>query len=150
MLVRLFVALLALAGTLDAAAQPADRACSSAGSTPRSMCSMRAPAHTFATSMPARGFAGPWPCGSARTGLIYVVAESGGAIHKYRNDTLEYAGVYVNVPNIGATGLGLRPGGDRLRRFVPEQHRVSLRPRRPGLGPAFLPNASACAARTTG
>ena len=38
-------------------------------------------------------------------GLLYAVAEEGGAIHKYRNDTLEYVGVHAAVPNIGATGL---------------------------------------------
>ena len=38
-------------------------------------------------------------------GLLYAVAESTGVIHKYRNDTLEYAGVFAQVGPIGATGL---------------------------------------------
>ena len=38
-------------------------------------------------------------------GLIYAVSESNGAIHRYRNDTLEYAGLFVQVGQIGATGL---------------------------------------------
>src|SRR5262245_14873275 len=38
-------------------------------------------------------------------GLLYVVAEESGAIHKYRNDTLEYVGQFAAVPGIGATGL---------------------------------------------
>lgn len=44
-------------------------------------------------------------------GLLYVVAETGGAIHKYRNDTLDYAGAFAQVPGIGATGLVFDPAG---------------------------------------
>lgn len=44
-------------------------------------------------------------------GLLYVVAETAGVIHKYRNDTLEYAGVFANVPGIGATGLAFDAAG---------------------------------------
>ncbi len=38
-------------------------------------------------------------------GFVYVVAEEAGFIHRYRNDTLEYAGQFAAVPGIGATGL---------------------------------------------
>jgi len=38
-------------------------------------------------------------------GFIYAVSENGGAIHKYRNDTLEYVGAFVQAPGIGPTGL---------------------------------------------
>ena len=44
-------------------------------------------------------------------GFIYAVAESVGAIHKYRNDTLEYAGTFVQVGPIGATGLAFDAAG---------------------------------------
>ncbi len=44
-------------------------------------------------------------------GFIYVVAEEGGKVHKYRNDTLEYAGVHADVGLIGATGLAFDPFG---------------------------------------
>ena len=59
-------------------------------------------------------------------GLIYAVAETGGAVHKYRNDTLEYVGAFVQVPGIGATGLAFDAAGtawlagfdtDDVRRF---------------------------------
>jgi streptogramin lyase len=38
-------------------------------------------------------------------GFIYAVSEQANTIHKYRNDTLEYAGIFAQVGNIGATGL---------------------------------------------
>ena len=44
-------------------------------------------------------------------GMLYAVAEEGGAIHKYRNDTLDYAGKFVDVPGIGATGLAFDAAG---------------------------------------
>jgi sugar lactone lactonase YvrE len=44
-------------------------------------------------------------------GLLYAVSESNGAIHKYRNDTLEYAGSFAQVGNIGATGLAFDAAG---------------------------------------
>jgi streptogramin lyase len=44
-------------------------------------------------------------------GLIYVVAEGTGIVHKYRNDTLEYVGVYASVGPIGATGLAFDAAG---------------------------------------
>jgi DNA-binding beta-propeller fold protein YncE len=44
-------------------------------------------------------------------GLLYAVAESTGFIHKYRNDTLEYAGVFAQVGGIGATGLAFDAAG---------------------------------------
>ena len=44
-------------------------------------------------------------------GLLYAVAETAGAIHKYRNDTLEYAGTFVQVLGIGATGLAFDANG---------------------------------------
>jgi sugar lactone lactonase YvrE len=44
-------------------------------------------------------------------GLLYAVSENGGAIHKYRNDTLEYAGTFAAVGAIGATGLAFDANG---------------------------------------
>ena len=44
-------------------------------------------------------------------GFLYVVAETAGAIHKYRNDTLEYVGPFAAVPGIGATGLAFDLAG---------------------------------------
>ena len=44
-------------------------------------------------------------------GLLYAVSESNGAIHKYRNDTLEHAGLFAQVGNIGATGLAFDGSG---------------------------------------
>lgn len=44
-------------------------------------------------------------------GLLYVVAEGSGVIHKYRNDTLEYVGTFASVGAIGATGLAFDPAG---------------------------------------
>lgn len=44
-------------------------------------------------------------------GLLYVVAETAGVIHKYRNDTLEYVGAFAQVPGIGATGLAFDAAG---------------------------------------
>lgn len=44
-------------------------------------------------------------------GFLYAVAEEGGMIHKYRNDTLEYAGVFADVANLGATGLAFDAQG---------------------------------------
>jgi streptogramin lyase len=44
-------------------------------------------------------------------GMIYVVAEGTGVIHKYRNDTLEYVGTFANVGLIGATGLAFDADG---------------------------------------
>ena len=38
-------------------------------------------------------------------GFLYVVAEETGRVHKYRNDTLEFAGTFADVGEIGATGL---------------------------------------------
>ena len=42
---------------------------------------------------------------SVSYGLLYAVAETAGVIRKYRNDTLEPAGDFAQVPGIGATGL---------------------------------------------
>jgi WD40 repeat protein len=59
-------------------------------------------------------------------GFIYAVSEQGNAIHKYRNDTLEYAGAFAQVGAIGATGLAFDAAGvafvggfqsDDVRRF---------------------------------
>src|SRR5690606_3898616 len=44
-------------------------------------------------------------------GLLYVVAETAGVVHRYRNDTLEHAGAFVQVPGIGATGLAFDAAG---------------------------------------
>jgi hypothetical protein len=44
-------------------------------------------------------------------GFLYAVAEIAGTIHKYRNDTLEYAGLFANVGPIGATGLAFDAAG---------------------------------------
>lgn len=44
-------------------------------------------------------------------GFLYVVAEEGGKIHKYRNDTLEYAGAFADVAGLGATGLAFDAEG---------------------------------------
>jgi hypothetical protein len=45
-------------------------------------------------------------------GLLYAVSERSGMVHKYRNDTLEYAGVFANVGvAVGATGLAFGPDG---------------------------------------
>jgi streptogramin lyase len=75
-------------------------------------------------------------------GLLYAVSESNGAIHKYRNDTLEYAGPYAQVGNIGATGLAFDAAGiayvagynsDDVKRY----DRAGA-----ALGPAFTARAS--------
>jgi streptogramin lyase len=75
-------------------------------------------------------------------GLLYAVSESNGAIHKYRNDTLEYAGLFAQVGNIGATGLAFDSAGiayvagynsDDVRRF----DRAGA-----ALGPAFPARSS--------
>lgn len=44
-------------------------------------------------------------------GLLYAVAETAGVIRKYRNDTLEPAGDFAQVPGIGATGLAFDAAG---------------------------------------
>ena len=44
-------------------------------------------------------------------GFLYAVSESFGAIHKYRNDTLEYVGLFAQVGPIGATGLAFDAAG---------------------------------------
>ncbi|MBL8513832.1 MAG: hypothetical protein JNJ55_07550, partial [Betaproteobacteria bacterium] len=44
-------------------------------------------------------------------GLIYVVAEQGLAIHKYRLDSLEYAGVYATTPAMGPLSIDFAPDG---------------------------------------
>ena len=70
-------------------------------------------------------------------GLIYAVAEQGNAVHKYRNDTLEYVGAFAQVGSIGATGLAFDAAGvayvggfqtDDVKRF----DRAGV-----ALGPAF-------------
>jgi hypothetical protein len=75
-------------------------------------------------------------------GLLYAVAETGGVIQKYRNDTLEYVGPFVQVPGIGATGLVFDAAGiayvdgyasDDVKRF----DRAGA-----ALAPAFPANAS--------
>ena len=38
-------------------------------------------------------------------GLLYAVAETTGAVQRYRNDTLDYVDTFAQVPGIGATGL---------------------------------------------
>ena len=40
-----------------------------------------------------------------RDGLLYVVAETGRAIHKYRPDTLEYVGLFANTPPMGPLSM---------------------------------------------
>lgn len=44
-------------------------------------------------------------------GFLYVVAEGTGAVHKYRNDTLEFVSTFASVPNVGATGLAFDAAG---------------------------------------
>jgi hypothetical protein len=45
-------------------------------------------------------------------GLIYAVAETAGVVRKYRNnETLDFAGDFVGVPGIGATGLAFDAAG---------------------------------------
>ncbi|HYC34832.1 MAG TPA: hypothetical protein VEC19_00285 [Usitatibacter sp.] len=76
-------------------------------------------------------------------GLLYVVAETSGAIHKYRNnDSLDYVGAFAAVPNIGATGLAFDSSGvayvagynsDDVKRFDREGR---------ALGAAFTARAS--------
>ncbi|HEX4781388.1 MAG TPA: hypothetical protein VH301_11585 [Usitatibacter sp.] len=44
-------------------------------------------------------------------GMLYAVAETTGVVQKYRNDTLDYVGIFADVPNIGATGLQFDAAG---------------------------------------
>jgi len=44
-------------------------------------------------------------------GFLYAVSEAGGGVHKYRNDTLEYVGTFIQAPGIGATGLAFDAAG---------------------------------------
>ncbi len=46
-----------------------------------------------------------------RDGLLYVVAETGRAIHKYRPDTFEYAGLFANTPPMGPLGIDFAADG---------------------------------------
>jgi sugar lactone lactonase YvrE len=55
--------------------------------------------------------AGPMAVRLGPDGFLYVVAEEGGKVHKYRNDTLEYVGPFASVANIGATGLAFDASG---------------------------------------
>jgi sugar lactone lactonase YvrE len=75
-------------------------------------------------------------------GLIHAVAETAGVIQKYRNDTLEYAGAFAQVPGIGATGLAFDAAGvayvagyvsDDVKRFARDGA---------ALGPAFPARSS--------
>ena len=150
MLVRLFVALLALAGTLDAAAQ----ACGSR----LFLSGFNSTVHVFDACTGAylrnldagTRLRGAMAVRLGPDGLIYVVAESGGAIHKYRNDTLEYAGVYVNVPNIGATGLAFDPAGIAYVASYQNSTVYRFDSAGQGLARPSCRTLRACAARTTG
>jgi len=75
-------------------------------------------------------------------GFLYVVAEDVGAIHKYRNDTLEFVSTFVNVPNIGATGLAFDSSG--IAHVAGYDTHTVYRFDRDGspLGQAFIPNTS--------
>ncbi len=44
-------------------------------------------------------------------GLLYVVAESARAIHKYRPDTLEYVGLFASTPAMGPLGIDFAADG---------------------------------------
>jgi hypothetical protein len=44
-------------------------------------------------------------------GLIYVVAEQGRAIHKYKLDTLDYAGLFANTPPMGPLSIDFAADG---------------------------------------
>jgi len=44
-------------------------------------------------------------------GLIYVVSEQTNMIHKYRADTLEYAGLFVQTPPMAPLSLAFAPDG---------------------------------------
>jgi DNA-binding beta-propeller fold protein YncE len=111
MLVRALLALLALAGAADAAAQ-------SCGSR-LFLSGFFSTVHVYdaCTGAYLRNLDAPTRLRGAMAvrlgpdGLLYVVAEQGGAIHKYRNDTLEYVGVFATVGAIGATGLAFDAAG---------------------------------------
>ncbi len=45
-------------------------------------------------------------------GLVYVISEQTGIIHKYRNDTLAYAGEFARPGLIGPTGLAFDAAGE--------------------------------------
>jgi hypothetical protein len=142
MFMRLSLAILALAGALDAAAQ-------SCGSR-LFLSGFNSTVHVFDACTGAyirnldanTRLRGAMAVRLGPDGLIYVVTETGAAIHKYRNDTLEYAGVYVNVPNIGATGLAFDPAG--VAYVASYQNSTAYRFDRAGqgLGAAFPPLAS--------
>ena len=111
MLVRFLLALAALAGAFDAAAQ-------SCGSR-LFLSGFFSTVHVYDACTGAylrnldvsTRLRGAMAVRLGPDGFIYVVAEVGGAIHKYRNDTLEYAGVFATVGNIGATGLAFDAAG---------------------------------------
>lgn len=75
-------------------------------------------------------------------GLLYAVAEQGGAIHKYRNDTLEYVGVFAQVPNIGATGLAFDAAGIAYVAGYNSSTVYRFDRAGAGLGPAFPAGAA--------
>lgn len=75
-------------------------------------------------------------------GLIYVVAEETGAIQRYRNDTLEYAGPFASVPGIGATGLQFDAAGTAYVAGYNSQDVKRFDRNGAPLAPAFAPRAS--------
>lgn len=59
----------------------------------------------------ANRLAGPQAIRVGPDGLLYVVAEQGLAIHKYRPDTLDYAGLFANTPPMGPLSIDFAPDG---------------------------------------
>ena len=137
MLLRLFVALLALAGTLDAAAQ----ACGSR----LFLSGFTSTVHVYDACTGAylrnldsgTRLRGPMAVRLGPDGFIYVVSERGGEVHKYRNDTLEYAGVFVTIPNIDPTGLAFDAAGVAYVASYRNSTVYRFNRAGGGLGPAF-------------
>jgi streptogramin lyase len=83
-------------------------------------------------------------------GLLYVVAETAGVIHKYRNDTLEYVGAFAQVPGIGATGLVFDAAGIAYVAGYNSNDVKRFDRNGAALGPAFPARASGLAGPDNG
>jgi hypothetical protein len=75
-------------------------------------------------------------------GLLYAVAETTGAIQRYRNDTLDYVDTFAQVPGIGATGLQFDASGVAYVDGYNSQDVKRFDASGNALQPAFAPRAS--------
>jgi hypothetical protein len=142
MLVRLCLALIALAGTVDVAAQACgSRLFLSGFSSTVHVYDACTGAYLRNLDVATR-LRGAMAVRLGPDGFLYVVAEQAGAVHKYRNDTLEYAGVFVNVPNIGATGLAFDAAGVAYVASYTNSTVYRFNRSGGGLGQAFPPLSS--------